>query len=467
MSTTSDVKAQFFLVFGEEHNEFTSDISSDALVSFTLSTGTKLPSTIDGMALIMEKIERYFDWRNILLGETQPSCGDCECTNCNDLVDYCVSKNCLNYVSSIDKIECSNASCSKSNDIKYFIRPLFPLKESLPHYNPKFKFIKMFPETTFDIQVLKRALKFIGIDDMPPDIDEDKPEKINSTVMFSVSYPSLETFNTKEKFNEIYAICKWSSAILIMIGDDRYDRYVQHNEIMLQEIINRNNLPSSLLAQNAEQVGRDNIPVAEKHRLEMVERMKDAPPASDGDELRRIMDTIKNKDLFMKAALYAPVQNSTNIPFHINISPDGYDENSFAYVIDNTLSPDEQQPLNIMGVDGNNILQIVEDTTRENYEETVKLNDLYVPITAQVDTDPLVILSWAQKTSSHPPLRRHMKTSSHPPLHMKTSSLLSPKNKSGLSAKNIIIILFSICAAAIGCFIFYRFYSAKKRNKRP
>lgn len=266
--------AQFYLLFQENMTNFTADFRSEALITFSLSTGIKFPVTMEQLAPIMEKTEQYFNWETILLGKTQPSCGaSCDCSNCDDLIEYCRMEGCKGFTaSSIDRIACSKTSCLKSNVTNYYILPLFPLQDSLPHYDPKFKFIKRFPATKIENKQNMETVK--NVYDQP---DAVFPTEVEPTVLFSVSYPSLQTFNTTEKFNEIYEKCKFSNLLFILLGEDRY---VQHNDFMLQQIINSNkDLSSSLMEQDLEQVSEYNLPIKEKHRLEMMT----APPSRDNE----------------------------------------------------------------------------------------------------------------------------------------------------------------------------------------
>lgn len=113
-------------------------------LTFTLSAGTKFPSDL---SVIMKKTGRYLSATSSdIAGMSEPKCeGDgCECLFCKP--DSCAKEYCLENTTDTTNFLCSKESCARTNDMKYYMLPLYPAKEFyLSEYNAKFRFIKFIP----------------------------------------------------------------------------------------------------------------------------------------------------------------------------------------------------------------------------------------------------------------------------------------------------------------------------------
>jgi hypothetical protein len=130
-------------------------------VTFTLPAGTKFPTDL---SIIMKKTGRFFSLEYGIEAVSLPTCeGDgCECVSCQ--TSGCMNANCINFTTSIDNIQCNNSSCARSNDVKYYMTPLYPDTSTyLSEYNPKFRFIKFIPpqkiQQSFLDEIQNRYLK--------------------------------------------------------------------------------------------------------------------------------------------------------------------------------------------------------------------------------------------------------------------------------------------------------------------
>lgn len=279
-------KAQFYILVPQDTSEFTPESTP---ITFSLPVGTKFP---DDLTQIMKKTQRYFTFKSVILGETLPTCESCECYNCSDLVQTCSGEECKGFVSSLDGIQCNMASCAKTNDTKYYLLPLYPTDASLPHYNPKFKFIKVIPATKVDSDKKKNIELAKELD---PKMSTFPPElsSLPATVLFSVSYPSMDIFNTEEKFNELYELCKMSGVLLSLLKEKQY---AKHNNIILQEIIKHNKLPTSLLKQDIEKVAEGNRSVAPDRKMLRDRQLLSKPPKEmDPTLVKRVVASIKRE----------------------------------------------------------------------------------------------------------------------------------------------------------------------------
>lgn len=347
-------KAQFYFLFNEFFTTFTPD---ETPMTFSLPAGTKFPNDL---TKIMEKTKRYFTFQSIKLGETLPTCKDCVCSNCTDLITECKEEECKGFVSSVDDILCDNPSCVKTNDTKYYIVPMWPTESSLPHYNPKFKFIKVINSTTKieknkqNIDIVKQSINTEN-ETSAEELLTNIIKVQYSMALFSVSYPSLETFNTKEKFNELYELCKQSNILLALLKEDRY---LKHNNAMLQQIIKINQLPTSLLKQDFEKVIQENNPLKQQHKAERINQLKSSKMPKMDEKLQSRLMASKERQ-----QLKGNKQMSTLIG---------------SYYPTSSITP----------------------TLIENYEsDDIQLKDLNVPISTQEDTTPDILLTEESKLS--------------------------------------------------------------------
>jgi hypothetical protein len=358
----------------------------------------------------MNKTKRYFKFKESLVyGKTSPTCGDdCDCSNCSSLVEECEGEGCKGFVSSVEKIQCQRDGCVKSNETTYNMFPLYPVIYSLPYYNPKFKFVKVFPSQTIpntpqNISIAKEIDPQIST--LPPEFHE-----ISTMVLFGVSYPSLAFFDTEDKFNEIYILCKVSSVLLSLLKEDHY---VKHNNKLLQEIIRINQLPSTLMKQDLFSIASKNFSAVRQQendwRMQMQE--KTFPPNRlDKSYEKRVQ------------AYYQKKADAQNAP------------------------PSFSNPLEMSVVNtGTDVPIVTEPTTievKEGYDD-LPIKKLVVPISSQDDVD----IPDLPNTSSPP-----KNTSSVP---NKTSS--SPTKKmSGWKIFGILVIIFFIGRFLYFLYSFYR-----------
>lgn len=332
-------KAQFYILVPQDTTEFTPESTP---ITFSLPAGTEFP---DDLSQIMKKTRRYFNFKSIVLGETSPTCESCECSNCSDLVESCSQEGCKGFVSSTADIQCNEASCVKTNDTKYYLLPLYPTDTSLPHYNPKFKFVKTFPATNIasdkkNTEIAKGL--YPQISTFPPEFSS-----LPATVLFSVSYPSLDIFNTQEKFNELYELCKLSGVLLSFLKEDQY---AKHNNAILQQIIKHNKLPTSLLKQDIEKVSEGNRSIAPDREMLRQRQLLTKPP--------------KELDPTLVKRLTATVEREIK-----------------------TQGRSSKKPFPFPGFQ-----------SKENYEGEIELKELVIPVSEQDDTTPDILLTEETKT---------------------------------------------------------------------
>lgn len=349
-------KAQFYLLFPQDKTEFNPELTP---ITFSLPAGTKFPSDL---TQIMKKAQRYFTSESIVLGETLPTCEGCVCSNCPDLVSYCEGKNCIGFTSSVDGIVCDNVSCTKTNDTKYYLLPLYPTDSSLPHYNPKFKFIKVIPPTKIE----SNAQNLEIVKKLDPKINTFPAEFTNmpfSLVLFSVSYPSLDIFNTEEKYNEIYELCKLSSVLLDLLKEENY---AKHNNLLLQQIIKNNKLPQSLLDQEFNKAKKSNeLIVEDRRKIREQQLLTKLPDVVDEVLVQRMMEMKKNN---MRKPNMQPNMESN---MESNMQPPNAPP---------SVQPNMPPPNAPSGV------------VKEGYEGEIEIKNLVVPISKQDDTTPDTIL---------------------------------------------------------------------------
>lgn len=333
-------KAQFYILVPQDTTEFTAEPTA---VTFSLPAGTKFP---DDLTQIMRKTQRYFTFKSIVLGETSPTCEGCVCTNCTNLVSYCEGEGCKGFVSSVDNIVCDNSSCTKTNDTKYYLLPLYPTNASLPHYNPKFKFIKVIPSTKIDMDKKNVEIaKGLGVSTIPPELFP-----LPTMVMFAVSYPSLDIFNTEDKFNELYELCKVSGVILALLKEEKY---AKHNNAILEQIVKINKLPTTLLKQDIEKVAKSNSAISEDRKVMRQQQLLSKPP--------------KQLDQKLVNRLIASIEKQASNP-----------------------SASSRKPLPLFGF------------VKERYEGDIEIKDLVVPISEQDDTTPDILLTEEPKNPPKP-----------------------------------------------------------------
>lgn len=258
--TTPDTttNATFYFVYPEGMIEDLPPESSP--VTFSLPAGTKFP---DDLTPIMNKTNRFFSFQNsFVYGKTSPSCGDnCDCSNCSSLVEECEGKRCKGFVSSVEKIQCQRDGCVKSNETTFYMMPLYPVTFSLPFYDPKFKFIKLFPPQT--IENTPENISFYKQIEPEASTLPSEFQNLEPMALFGVSYPSLDLFDTEDKFYELFELCKFSSVFFSLL---KQDKYIKHNNNVLQEVLKINKLPPTLL--NQKLLARfDNREDTEKRRL--------------------------------------------------------------------------------------------------------------------------------------------------------------------------------------------------------
>lgn len=145
MTTYSPKKVRFYIALSPSIPGSLTQATEP--VTFTLPAGTKFPSDL---ADIMKKTGRFFPiGATNIEGVSKPLCeGEgCECSNlsCTSPIG-CKNTNCAGFSSSIDTITCNKNTCTRSNDMTYYMTPFYPSEETyLSQYNPKFKFIKFIP----------------------------------------------------------------------------------------------------------------------------------------------------------------------------------------------------------------------------------------------------------------------------------------------------------------------------------
>lgn len=331
-------KAQFYILVPQDTTEFTPESTP---ITFSLPAGTKFP---DDLSQIMKKTQRYFTFKSIVLGETSPTCESCECSNCSDLVQTCQGEACKGFVSSTADIQCNTASCTKTNDTKYYLLPLYPTDSSLPHYNPKFKFVKTFPATKVDGDKKNTEIAkglYPKISTFPPEFSS-----LPAMVLFSVSYPSLDIFNTEEKFNELYELCKLSGVLLSLMKEDQY---AKHNNAILQQIVKHNKLSTSLLKQDIEKVAEGNRSIAPDREMLRQRQLLTKPP--------------KELDSTLVKRLTATVEREIKTQGRSSKKP-------------------SIKPLPFPGFQ-----------SKENYEGEIELKELVIPVSEQDDTTPDILLT--------------------------------------------------------------------------
>lgn len=344
--------------------------------------------------------------KSLVYGMTSPSCGDnCDCSNCSSVVEECEGDGCAGFVSSVEKIQCQRDGCVKSNETKYYMMPLYPVSSSLPYYNPKFKFIKIFSPQTIEntpenISIYKKQIN-PNTSTLPPEI-----HNLESMVLFGVSYPSLELFDTEDKFIELLVFCKMSSVLLSLL---KQDEYVKHNNAVLQEIIKVNKLPSTLINQDIMSISdtsRDSVNKRETEwRMQMQTKVKTIPP--------NILDKSYEKRV---KAHYQKQLDARNIPFdpnRLNMS---------------VVEPPTGFPMEVR--------------VKEGYDD-IPLKKLVVPVSVQ-DND----------TIPDSPKKLLVETS-------KTSTA-TPSSKKKMSVLNIIGIIVILIIVDV---VLYLVFSRKSKNK--
>lgn len=403
MSTTfspeTRTNATFYVVCPEE---LITEIHPDSVpITFTLPTGIKFP---DDLTPIMNKTKRYFKFKESLVyGKTSPTCGDdCDCSNCSSLVEECEGEGCKGFISSVQKIQCQRDGCVKSNETTYYMFPLYPIVSSLPYYNPKFKFIKVFPSQTIpntpqNISIVK---------EIDPQISTLPPEfhNIPTMVLFGVSYPSLEIFDTEEKFNEIYILCKLDTVLLSLLKEDHY---VKHNNKLLQEIIKINKLPSTLMTQDLMSITQNNFSTVRKKE----------------DEWR----------MQIQAKTFPP-----------NRFDPSYEKRVQAYNQKKADAPSSFSNLMVSVVNTGTDVPIGSDLEVKEGYDNLPIKNLVIPVSSQ-DDDTIPDLP----NTSSPPLKKETSSS---------SSSSSSKKMSGWKIFGILIIVLIVLA-----FLFYLF---SKKNKK-
>lgn len=395
MSTASPEtikNATFYILCPED---LISEIHPESVpITFSLPAGTKFP---DDLTPIMNKTKRYFKFKESLVyGRTSPTCGDdCDCTNCSSLVQECEGEECKGFVSSIEKIQCQRDGCVKSNETTYNMFPLYPINSSLPYYNPKFKFIKIFPSQTIpntpqNISIVKELEPQVST--LPPEYNE-----IPSMVLFGVSYPSLEIFDTEDKFNEILILCKTSSVLLYLLKEDQY---AKHNNEILQQIIKINQLPSTLIKQDIFSIANKNFSTVNQREQEwrMQLKVKTIPP-------------YRNLDKSYEKLVQAYFQKQSD-----------YQNQSANLSFSNPLEFSVKEP--------------TEPEVKEGYDD-LPIRNLVVPISSQDDDD----IKDLSNTSSPPNKTSTSFSSSTPPNKTSTSSSSSTKKISGWKIFGIVIVI--------------------------
>jgi len=143
-------RARFYIAMGTNDQRFQ---KGKEPVIFTLPAGTKFPTDL---SVIMKKTGRFFSINDGVEAVSLPQCeGDgCECVSCQP--SGCMTDKCIDFTTSIDNIQCNNPSCVRSNDVKYYMTPLYPDTSTyLPEYNPKFRFIKFIPSQKIQRSVME------------------------------------------------------------------------------------------------------------------------------------------------------------------------------------------------------------------------------------------------------------------------------------------------------------------------
>ena len=149
-------KARFYIILDTSiQTMFT---RGDQPITFTLSSGTKFPSDL---SVLMKKTGRYFSTTSSLIeGVSEPKCeGDeCECVYCPP--DGCRNEDCLEKTTSSTSFQCNKETCTRTNNMKYYMTPLYPATDLyLSEYNPKFRFVKYVPSQKIEKRHMDDIMK--------------------------------------------------------------------------------------------------------------------------------------------------------------------------------------------------------------------------------------------------------------------------------------------------------------------
>jgi hypothetical protein len=142
-------KARFYIMLDADASNSSMFTRGEEPITFTLSAGSKFPTDL---SILMNKTKRFISLTSSMIeGVSDPQCigENCECFFC--VPDGCMNKNCLEKTSTTSSayVQCNQESCARTNDMKYFVSPLYPAKELyLSEYNPKFRFLKFIPSQT-------------------------------------------------------------------------------------------------------------------------------------------------------------------------------------------------------------------------------------------------------------------------------------------------------------------------------